>query len=382
MKKTVIKAALAVVLILTMLFSLAACGNTSAKIKDAESASGAVGATSLTWNYDKESKTLSINGSGAMPDFESAEAVSWYAVRHSVEKVVVADGITNVGNYAFYYSPKLTNVQLPASVTSIGKLSFAFCSTLESIALPTALTSIGDSCFEGCAALKSIFVPASVNSIGARAFAYCGALESASLMAHITEIKDETFKNCKALKTLVFSSAAKDIPVAANAFENAAKSYANAEFLVSDTGEATLTIKYVYEDGREANPTYTAKLALGANYSVNSPVIDTYTASVLTVSGTITKDTDVEVKYTPTPTETEPADATTEPEPEAPAEDDKGIGVGTIIAIVIFAIVLVAIVVFAVFMIRSDKKAKETAGKPVRKDDKNGKDKKGGNKKK
>ncbi len=379
MKKTIIKAALAVVLILTMIVSLSACGNTSASIKDAESASGAVGSTSLTWTYDKDSKTLNVNGSGAMPDFESATSVSWYAVRHSVEKVVVADGITNIGSYAFYYFPKLKEAVIPASVTSIGKLSFAFCSTLETVSLPASITSIGDSCFEGCAALKAVFVPASVTSIGARAFAYCSSLESASIMAHLTEIKAETFKNCKALNTLVFSSASKDIAVDPSAFENAAKTHAVAEFLASDTGEATLTIKYVYEDGSEASPTHTAKLALGANYSVNSPSIDTYTASILTVSGTITKDTEVEVKYTPTPIETQPV-VESEAPPDA-TEDKKDISVGTVIAIVIFAIVIVGIVVFAVFMIRSDKKAKETAGKPIRKDgkdDKKKKDKKGG----
>ena len=370
MKKTIIKAALAVVLILAMAFSLAACGNTSGKVKDAENANGAVG--TVNWAYNADTKTLTLTGNGDIADFASSDEVAWKSVRHSAEKVEIAEGITKIGNYAFYYFPQMKSVTIPASVTSIGNQAFAFCSSIEGVNLPVGLTSIGEGCFEGCTALKSITVHESVTSIGAKAFAYCSSLDTAIIMANITEIKDETFKNCKALNTLAFYTTSQNIPVAPNAYEGAAKSHANADFLASKTGEATLTIKYLYEDGREASPTYEAKIGLTAAYSVNSPAIEGFNASVPTVSGTITKDTTVEVKYTPVPTAETPAEEAPE---ETPVEDkkDDGISVGTVIAIVIFAIVIVAIIVFAVFMIRSDKKAKENAGKPVRNENKKSK---------
>ncbi len=354
MKRKILKAALAVILILTMVVAFASCSGSS--VADAESASGTISGTSISWSYDKNTKTLTLSGSGPIPDFNASTSVPWYDARHSVVKLEIGNGITDIGNYAFYYMPELETVSFPATVTSFGKYSFAFCSTLSAITVPDSVTSIGDSCFEGCASLKTVFVPSTVTAIGQRAFLACGALEDAIIMAQITEIKSLTFKNCKSLKTLCFHETQRELSsIAPDAFDGAAIGFGAAQFTASTTGAATLTVKYEYEDGTEAAPTYTKEFIRGESYDVASPAIEGFTASQEKVAGTISADTAVTVTYKAN------APAEEAPEPEVddtkePEEEPKKITVGTVIALVILGIVIVGIVVLAVFMMRSDKK--------------------------
>ena len=162
------KLAASLLLVAVMILSLASCGSGQAKADDASGTHGA-----LTWSYTKDNKTLTISGSGDMASFENADAVAWIDVRTSAETLVVSEGITSVGNYAFYYMPNLKSVTLPSTLTSIGDYGFGYCNALASITVPNGLTSLGKGAFEGCGSLSSVFLPASVNAIGERAFAYC-----------------------------------------------------------------------------------------------------------------------------------------------------------------------------------------------------------------
>ena len=237
MKKTFLKATVAVLLICATVFCFAACGSTAGKVKDAESASGNFGG--IEWSYDEKTYVLDIKGSGEI-SFESAEAADWYEVRHSVKEINMSEGITKIGNYAFYYMPELTDVDIPDSVTALGDYAFAFCSSLDGVELPAGLTSIGNSCFETCISLKAIFVPSSVTSIGARAFAHCSSLESARIMAKISSIGEWTFKGCSSLGTLCFhTDVQNNVTVAENAFEDCKIGFAGAVFTASDSGAAT-----------------------------------------------------------------------------------------------------------------------------------------------
>ena len=363
MKKRILKTIFAIGLVLCLVASLASCATTSSGIKDAESMEGDVDGTSIDWSYDADSKTLTIDGEGDIPDCESPADVWWYAVRHCVEEIEISDGITSIGDYAFYYCPELEKIEIPQSVTSFGELSFAFCSSLEALELPAGLESIGDSCFEACTSLGGIYVPATVCEIGERAFALCSDLEEVIVMAQIDEIKPLTFMECKAIDKLCFNESVQQITVADDAFEGARKGFNGAEFTASLTGEATLTVKYVFAGGETAHETYTEQLKYGSSYSVPSPTIEGYTASDLTVSGVVSSfDTIIEVKYTADEieTEAETKEAQTVVETEE-AEDP--VNVGNVIAIVILAVVIVGIVVLAIFMMRSDKKQSGTGNR-------------------
>ena len=67
---------------------------------------------------------------------------------------------------------------IPNGVTSIGAWAFAFCTGLTSITIPGSVTSIGQQAFFGCSGLTSVTIGNSVTSIGMQAFDYCSSLTS------------------------------------------------------------------------------------------------------------------------------------------------------------------------------------------------------------
>lgn len=101
----------------------------------------------VTWRYDSETKTLYISGSGAMDDYENSYDAPWNPHILSVENVVVEDGVTSVGAYAFSGAEKLSNVTLADSVKSINAFAFASCPSLSELTLSENVTTIADYSF-------------------------------------------------------------------------------------------------------------------------------------------------------------------------------------------------------------------------------------------
>ena len=64
--------------------------------------------------------------------------------------VVIPDGVTTIGHYAFYDCPSLTEVVVPDGVTSIGNYAFEGCTRLTKVIIPDSVTYIGVSAFDGC----------------------------------------------------------------------------------------------------------------------------------------------------------------------------------------------------------------------------------------
>lgn len=125
----------------------------------------------LTWTFDTISGTLTISGEGEMADDLSKDEL-WVSLREKVVSVVIEDGVTNIGKWAFMMCNALNAVTIPDSVTSIGNNAFANCKKLNTIKIPEGVTSIGESAFSSCYALSSVTIPESVTSIGTGAFSY------------------------------------------------------------------------------------------------------------------------------------------------------------------------------------------------------------------
>ncbi len=104
-------------------------------------------------------------------------ACSLYLNGELVTDLVIPDGVTSIGDYAFYAYYQLTSVTIPDSVTSIGDSAFSECRSLTSVTIPDSVTSIGDSAFSFCA-LTSITIPNRVTKIGEGAFEWCSSLTS------------------------------------------------------------------------------------------------------------------------------------------------------------------------------------------------------------
>ena len=114
--------------------------------------------------------------------------------------VVIPEGVTSIGNDAFWGCSSLTSVVIPDGVTSIGNDAFWGCSSLTSIVIPESVTSINDRAFEGCKSLASVVIPKGVTSIGDLAFCNCSSLTSVVIPASVTSIGNWTFEGCCGLK--------------------------------------------------------------------------------------------------------------------------------------------------------------------------------------
>ena len=165
----------------------------------------------LNWSYNETTKTLTITGSGAMTDYAAAADRPWHTFRADVESIVVPDGLTNIGAYAFS-GCKMVNFTIPASVTSIGKYAFNYCSALTAIDIPAGVTTIGRSAFDYCNALASINLPEGLTSIGQRAFAVCKSLATISIPSTVTTLGQYTFAWCYNLQSATIGGGVTTIP--------------------------------------------------------------------------------------------------------------------------------------------------------------------------
>ncbi len=191
---------LTIVMLISMLtcFVLPAAGATSGTTGD------------CTWTLD--GTVLTISGTGAMGWCYSKP---WGS---SITEVIIEEGVTSIGAYAFDGCSNLTSVTIGESVEYIDEAAFRKCS-IESISIPDSvifidwgvfigcdklnavrlgknIKSIGNMAFYGCSQLSSINLPSSLSSIGYSAFYDCRRLTSITIPSNITSIEQETFYNC------------------------------------------------------------------------------------------------------------------------------------------------------------------------------------------
>ena len=148
----------------------------------------------LTW--DLTNGVLTISGSGAMYNFPDADEIPWWSNHESISQVVIGNGVTSIGQKAFYRCSGVTSVTIGNSVTSIGEGAFYDCWGLTSVTIPNSVTSIGKEAFAECGDLTSVTIPNSVTSIGEGAFSYCHSLTSVTIPNSVTSIGDMAFYWC------------------------------------------------------------------------------------------------------------------------------------------------------------------------------------------
>ena len=130
------------------------------------------------WEFDEETGTLTISGSGKMDDYAEGSAyVPWYDLKEEIVSVVIEDGITYIGENNFWDCSGLVSVSLPQTLTEIGRYAFRNCDALEEIILPESLLYINERAVYGCDALTQIDIPASVSVIEGGAFLLCKSLK-------------------------------------------------------------------------------------------------------------------------------------------------------------------------------------------------------------
>lgn len=164
------------------------------------------------------SKTLTITGTGAMPDFDfpNGNLAPWwnyealgmnaiseidFDIKGNLKRVIIGDGVTNVSNYALFFLPAATQITLPESVTSIGRYGIAMCSALTGMSIPKSVTEIGDFGLAGNG-LTAVTLPDGLQSLGRGAFDTCTSLTNTTLPAAITAVPGKCFDDCTKLLTV------------------------------------------------------------------------------------------------------------------------------------------------------------------------------------
>ena len=198
-------------------------------------------------------KTLTISGTGAMPDFDfpNGNLAPWwnyealgmltsfgsFKLEGELKKVVIKDGVTNVSNYALFFLPAATQITLPESVTSIGRYGIAMCSKLTGMSIPKSVTEIGDfglagdgltavtlpdglqtlgrCAFDACASLSGMTLPAAITAVPAKCFDDCTKLLTVDYKGEVTAIGEHAFEGCKSLVTAPIPATVTELGVSA-----------------------------------------------------------------------------------------------------------------------------------------------------------------------
>lgn len=148
---------------------------------------------------------------------ESVTKIGHYAFREcsGLTEVTIGDGVTSIGDDAFRNCSNLTDITLPESMNELGDYVFSGCSRLESITIPDGVTRIGEYAFSSCHSLSRVTIPDSVTKIENRAFTHCINLSDITIPESVTTIGDAAFSNCTSLPGVVIPDGVTEISYSA-----------------------------------------------------------------------------------------------------------------------------------------------------------------------
>lgn len=184
----------------------------------------------LEWSLTRVG-TLTITGAGSIPDFSPENAAPWSAFKDTIKTVIVEDGVTYIGNYAFnesatlnayiadsvesigvgaFRKSSLLSVTVPGSVRDIGNDAFYMCPNLTSVTVAEGATTIGDQAFRGCTALTHIDFPSTITSVGAGAFMSCEQMTRVRFVPGTSKVTlgDNLFSQCWHLNSVTLPQTA------------------------------------------------------------------------------------------------------------------------------------------------------------------------------
>ena len=158
----------------------------------------------VTWRYDAPTKTLYIEGNGPMDDYtisSNGSSAPWMSYKTQMQTLIIENGVTSLGDYAFHDCASLTGVEIPDSVVAIGEYAFSGCSNLYQISIPDSVTTINVGAFAR-AGLTNAYIPGSVTNLGNGLFNSCASLTNVDFGDGITSISQSMFMNCSSLTSV------------------------------------------------------------------------------------------------------------------------------------------------------------------------------------
>ena len=206
----------------------------------------------VKWLLDGDG-ALVLSGSGEMSNYKSPSQIPWFNHCSDIKSVTISNGITRIGDRAFYGCVNLNDIQIGNDMLSVGRWAFentAYyesvsnwengflyiddcligvsdtsisgvldirkgtkcigdnalygCSELSGIILPEGIKGIGNGAFERCSGLAEINIPTSVLFIGTEAFSSCKNLTQVFIPSNVIHIGEGIFNNCEKLMKAKF----------------------------------------------------------------------------------------------------------------------------------------------------------------------------------
>ena len=170
----------------------------------------------VTWVLTNDG-VLTFSGSGPMKDYRDQGIFStyydpapWWDYQSQIYMVVINEGITSIGDFAFAGHSSLYAIRLPDSLESIGWKTFDDCGSLYSVDIPEGVTEIGSYAFFFCTYLSHVSIPDTVSYIGEAAFSNCN-LDAVHIPTSLTTLYPGTFVNCRRLTEVTIPSSVTSI---------------------------------------------------------------------------------------------------------------------------------------------------------------------------
>ena len=140
-------------------------------------ASGVCGTSNnLIWELTDDG-TLTITGSGQMTNFAWESAVPWSSHRANITTIVLPNGLTNIGEFAFYQC-NISSINIPNTVTVIEEYAFAECKELTSVVIPNSVETIKLAAFIYNYKLTKVVLGSSVEKLEHTVFKMCSAIDT------------------------------------------------------------------------------------------------------------------------------------------------------------------------------------------------------------
>ena len=165
--------------------------------------------SNVTWTLSGGTLTINKGSSGEarMADFvnNGAARPGWYDSRTDITKIIIEEGVVNIGSYAFDGCSNVTSVDF-GSIDTIGNNAFMNCTALTQVELPSSFNWMYSSVFEGCTALKVAYLGERWWTDGIVPdyfFKGCTSLRLVRLGSKFTGFGTGVFDGCSALKVII-----------------------------------------------------------------------------------------------------------------------------------------------------------------------------------
>lgn len=174
---------------------------------------------SATWVLTgvDDNLTLTISGSGKMNDYWSSGTTMnpWISKNYEIKTIIVEDGITSIGDYAFYELHSVTSISIPDGVVEIGERAFEECDKLSNIIIPESVMNIGEGAFCDCDSLTEVVLPKNITIIKMETFCSCSSLKHIAIPNGVKSIEEGAFKYCENLTSVTIPDGVTKIGVLA-----------------------------------------------------------------------------------------------------------------------------------------------------------------------